>query len=99
MGSKKENKKTPTIVSQLDERLNVFEPVPLISDYLKTYQKSFKPLNLQKDTKIFKLHDPESFLNPSSCMLIIRGCVMKENVDGTLGLMPDVEWTTRSKVS
>ncbi len=75
-------RKLPEIFGQLDPRLNPFEAAVYMANYQKTYQKTFTPLNLQKELKIFKLHDPESFLNPQSCMLIIKGRIVIENDNG-----------------
>ncbi len=89
----------PEIVGQLDPRLNPFEAAAYMANYQKTYQKTFNPLNLQKELKIFKLHDPEAFLNPQSCMLIIKGRIVVENDNGQEEPVKSINRTRKLAVS
>ncbi len=95
----KKCKSIPTIESAMDPRLNMFNPVPLLVDYEKSFYKTFKPVTLSDDTKVFKLGDPQAFMNTKSLMLLIQGRILQLKDDGTSGPVPTVNRMTKLAVS
>ncbi len=79
----KKEKAQPSIAPAFDSRLNAFEPVPMVVDFHRSYHKTFKRINQQENTHIFRLYDPEGFMNAQSTAIRISGRIMALKEDGT----------------